>query len=182
MFNFGFLRSNNIITQYSPTSTKCKQSLIVKDSFEKSKLIRKINDVIYVEDLHHHQTDFHLDSGNIKNLYDHHTYLVNGTDLMEQLDEFMHDSIIDDNSLIDLNSNKMNAKFDDQNTPINVDPFETIRTSFSSGITNFFEIIKLKLFNFFFYIIGVLFIIFIVHIFYVRFNTSSRTKTMLEHV
>lgn len=152
-FKIGFIRENNIITQYSSESDKCKQSLIIKDLNGTSYLLKKIQSQIFFTKLDHHLTDLRLNIGNAKNLYAHHSYLVNGSDLIEQLNEFIiGNTNIDIQSSGDLSTIKFNSYFDNELNQINNDPLHSITSSISDGFLNLYSIIKRKIiFVFFFY-------------------------------
>lgn len=172
-FQSGYIRENNIITQYTTDSVfDCKQSILVKDSKKNRHLIKKIESKFFVEKFHHHSTDLKIIAGNIKNLYNHHSYLVNGTGIIEQLNEFMIDSSLDNLDQENFyDTNKISSKFNIDRVEIINDPLGTITGWVSNGLHNIFENIKDKI-----KIFCVFFLIFfaIITFFYYKFVFSKK--------
>lgn len=176
IFKPGYLRPNEIITQYSTivNDKNCQNSLIITDENHNSSiLIRKIKQNTFVKELNHHLTEIQLTLGNLKNMYDHHAYLVNGTDLIEHLTDFLQETIFEnvaDNSLLS-DRQKSSSKFNDEGNPIETDPLKTIRKSLLNGFFDFFG----KIFDSFSKIINyIVFILILLFFFYYFFVSSSK--------
>lgn len=176
-FRIGFIRQDNIITQYSSETKECKRSLIVKDSNETSYMIKKINPHIFIDKLDHHLTDFRLNVGQSKDLFNHHSYLLNGSDIFEQINEFMFsDSKLEVSFLGDSRSIKKNTHSDETTNFTLQNPFETISKTISTGFHNFFYYIKKKLTDLIL-IIFFLFSTFLIIYFLFTFYLKSKKRT-----
>jgi hypothetical protein len=90
----GFLRPNNIITQFSSKLDNCKRnskSLVVMPGKGKQNImITRHNSSVQVKEIVSSVTEFRMSAANIVDLYDHHSYLVNGSDFYEKMNEFLN--------------------------------------------------------------------------------------------
>ncbi len=86
--NNGFLRNQNIITQNS-NKIKCSsdngKELIINNKIKLTKFSNMIKTSNYTSSV----TKLKTRNKNLKNLFNHHSYLTNGTDLIEDLDEYL---------------------------------------------------------------------------------------------
>ncbi len=97
----GFLRNQQIISQRSKQidcESFSKKELIIDNKIK----ISKINNVITISNYSSSFTKFKTRNKKLKNIFQHHSYLTNGTDLIEDLDEITH--LINGDSDFDKNS------------------------------------------------------------------------------
>ena len=131
LVEYGFLRENNIITQYSTRLDDCEKkgkSLVVVPSENAKALLLKRNKThVTVNELDSQLTEFKLSAGSLSNLYDHHDYLVNGSDFYEKIGEFLDPS---QTVVFDLTGSK--NYFDHEKGVNNNDPLNGIKAGFYS--------------------------------------------------
>ena len=87
--NTGFLRNSEIITKSSKkilcTNTDETKEIIIQNKFKLSKKLNKIVVSNYTSSV----TKLKTRNNNLKNLFNHHSFLTNGTDLISNLDDFL---------------------------------------------------------------------------------------------
>ena len=85
----GFLRNHEIITQNSKriecTNTDDLKEIIIQN---KMKITKKLNQ-ISISNYTSSATKLKTRNNHLKNLFNHHSYLTNGTDIIANLDEFL---------------------------------------------------------------------------------------------
>ena len=87
--NTGFLRNNEIITKNSKRM-QCinineSKEIIIQNKFKLTKQLNKILVSNYTSSI----TKLKTRNNNLKNLFNHHSYLTNGIDLIANFDEFL---------------------------------------------------------------------------------------------
>lgn len=151
----GYLRENNIITQYSTKLENCQnndRSLLVMDSKMKKNmfLIRRTSANVDIIPFSAHLTEFKIQRANLKDLFNHHEYLVNGSDFYEQMQMY------NDNTDFEKRANEGSSSniFDGSNVVDN-----DILNQIATNIKDFF---KFKFWSSFKQIIQILFYIFLI--------------------
>lgn len=131
----GYLRENNIITQYSTKLVNCQnndKSLLIMDSkFKKNMyLIRRSSRNVETISYNAHLTEFKIRRANLKDLFNHHEYLVNGSDFYEQMQMY------NDNTDFERRANEGSSSniFDGSNVVDN-----DILNQIASNIKDFFK-------------------------------------------
>ena len=137
--NFGFLRNQNIITQSSnriECDSEDKIEMIINNEFK----VTKYKNRLTLSNYSSSSTKLKTRNKNLKNLFEHHSYLTNGTDLIEDLDEFLEINNSDE-SFSDKESKN------DQVTKIEYENNLGYFNNFIGGVVNFFSEIFTTGFN-----------------------------------
>lgn len=132
----GFLRENNIITQYSTKLKDCqlksRSLLIVTENSQKPFLIIRNQTKVFLKNFETKLTSFRISSGNLLELYNHHDYLVNGSDFYERISEF-----IDPSQIISFENEKNQNYFDHDIRIANDNPFLSISVKIKHILRDF---------------------------------------------
>lgn len=133
----GYLRENNIITQFSSRLDNClnqEKSLIVVDSMNNSNvyLIRRNQTQVQVSSYTTHLTKFKVNRANFKDLFNHHDFLVNGSDFYEKMQIYTDSATNDMDKNIEQKESTSNI-FDNANV---LD--RNIVNDVASSVKNFF--------------------------------------------
>ena len=143
LLEYGFLRENNIITHYSTKLNNCSDMsklLVVQPNNQTKPIILKRNQTnVDIKDFNVLKTRFELSSGKLHNLYNHHEYLVNGSEFYERIND-----MFDPMQTITYHINGTANYFNPESDSFSNDPLNGISNIFK----NFFSknIFKLKVF------------------------------------
>jgi hypothetical protein len=124
-------------------------------------------------------TEFRIGAGNLVNLYNHHAYLVNGSDFYEKINEYLNPS-----ESISLDDKGSSNYFDTDKTVIHKDPFEAIEGSLSilfKSIGKFLSNIYESFFFKFLYLVLFLFVFLFVFYYFIHVKKSKLLQSKFRN-